>query len=344
MRKRSMLFNGIICIDFETLFQNTINQEKKIAYSAVQTIFHFAKLQHELYFIIKSNTDEDLIIIWRNILHSEKIRYHEVIYKNDTECILQLKKIYKKIKVLRFYAIGLNDLFLNMFTAADFKNVDNICFQKSKGDNIHYVKKWDEIIPLIKKRQRNHTVHRKTKETDVLVSIDLDGNGIYQIDTGIGFFNHMLEQFSKHSLCDLSIQVTGDLHIDEHHTIEDTAISFGEAFAHALGDKQKIERYGFVLPMDDALAQVAIDFGGRNWLVWDVQFKREKIGDMPTELFFHFFKSFSDSAKCNINIQADGDIEHHKIESIFKCFAKAVKMAVSRDERITDIPSTKGLI
>jgi len=174
--------------------------------------------------------------------------------------------------------------------------------------------------------------------------LNLDGSGKSAINTGLSFFNHMLEQLSRHSGIDIEIKVKGDLHIDEHHTIEDTAIALGEAFAMALGNKKGIERYGFLLPMDDSLAQVAIDFGGRNWLVWDAEFKREKIGDMPTEMFEHFFKSFSDAAKCNLNIKVEGTNEHHKIESIFKAFAKSIKMAVKRDVENMQLPSTKGVL
>jgi len=172
----------------------------------------------------------------------------------------------------------------------------------------------------------------------------LDGSGKADIQTGIGFFDHMLEQIARHGLLDLKIHVNGDLDIDEHHTIEDTGLALGEAVLKALGDKRGIERYGFLLPMDDSLAQVAIDFGGRNWLVWEADFKREKIGEMPTEMFSHFFKSFSDAAKCNLNIKADGENEHHKIEAIFKGFAKAIKMAVRLDENNMQLPSTKGLL
>ena len=172
----------------------------------------------------------------------------------------------------------------------------------------------------------------------------MDGSGKADIQTGIGFFDHMLEQIARHGLLDLKIHVNGDLDIDEHHTIEDTGLALGEAVLRALGDKRGIERYGFLLPMDDSLAQVAIDFGGRNWLVWEADFKREKIGEMPTEMFSHFFKSFSDAAKCNLNIKADGENEHHKIEAIFKGFAKAIKMAVRLDENNMQLPSTKGLL
>jgi imidazoleglycerol-phosphate dehydratase/histidinol-phosphatase len=203
---------------------------------------------------------------------------------------------------------------------------------------------WNEIYNYLKSNARKITHTRNTNETKIAIQMNLDGNGVYHVDTGLNFFNHMVEQLSKHSLIDLNLKVDGDLHIDEHHTIEDTAIALGEAIAKALGNKRGIERYGFLLPMDDCLAQVAIDFGGRAWLVWDVQFKREYVGDVPTEMFYHFFKSFSDAAKCNLNIKAEGDNEHHKIESIFKAFAKAIKMAVAVNENSDALPTTKGLL
>jgi len=196
---------------------------------------------------------------------------------------------------------------------------------------------YEKVLP-----SRKAQVKRTTKETDILVSIDLNGSGKSSIQTGLGFFDHMLDQLSRHGLIDLEIKVKGDLHIDEHHTIEDTALTLGEAFNQALGDKRGIERYGFCLPMDDCLAQAAIDFGGRPWLVWEADFKREKIGEMPTEMFYHFFKSFTDAAKCNLNIKAEGTNEHHKIESIFKSFAKAVKLAIKKDPFSNELPSTKG--
>ncbi|MGV8994570.1 MAG: bifunctional histidinol-phosphatase/imidazoleglycerol-phosphate dehydratase HisB [Flavobacterium sp.] len=202
---------------------------------------------------------------------------------------------------------------------------------------------WNEIYQFLKAAPRIGKVNRKTLETDILVEVNLDGSGQSSIDTGLPFFDHMLEQISKHGNLDLRIKVNGDLQIDEHHTIEDTAIALGDAFLQALGTKKAIERYGFLLPMDDCLAQVAIDFGGRPWLVWDADFKREKVGDVPTELFSHFFKSFSDQARCNLNIKVEGENEHHKIESIFKAFAKALKMAVAKTENF-NIPSTKGTL
>lgn len=203
---------------------------------------------------------------------------------------------------------------------------------------------WKDIYEYLKLGDRIIQHERNTNETKISVRINLGGKGISEIDTGLHFFNHMLEQLSRHSGIDLSMLVKGDLHIDEHHTIEDTAIALGEAFSLGLGNKVGIERYGFTLPMDDCLAQVAIDFGGRSWLVWDADFKREKIGDMPAEMFYHFFKSFSDAAKCNLNIKAEGENEHHKIESIFKALAKAIKMAIKRDVNNLQIPTTKGLL
>ena len=200
---------------------------------------------------------------------------------------------------------------------------------------------WADIYNLLATQPRTIKVIRATSETNIAVIVNLDGSGISNISTGLGFFDHMLEQIAKHGNVDLSIQVKGDLQIDEHHTIEDVAITLGDAFLKVLGSKKAIERYGFLLPMDDCLTQVAIDFGGRPWLVWEAKFNREKIGDMPTEMFMHFFKSFSDAAKCNLNIKAEGDNEHHKIESIFKAFAKTIKMAVTKTNNYS-IPSTKG--
>ena len=191
---------------------------------------------------------------------------------------------------------------------------------------------------------RTSKQHRKTAETDIRLELNVDGTGVSDIKTGIGFFDHMLEQVSKHGNIDLEILAKGDLHIDEHHTIEDTAITLGEAFSKVLEDKRGLERYGFALPMDDAEAKVLIDFGGRNWIVWDAEFNRERIGDVPTEMFFHFSKSFSDAARCNLNIEAKGKNEHHKIEAIFKAFAKAIKMAVKKDPLNEYLPSTKGVL
>lgn len=204
---------------------------------------------------------------------------------------------------------------------------------------------WGEIYRFLKGRQRTGKVHRVTKETDVLVKLDLDGQGQYNNHTGLGFFDHMLDQLAKHSGANLEVRVQGDLHIDEHHTIEDTAIALGEAFRQAVGDKRGMERYGScILPMDDCLATAAIDFSGRPWLVWNAEYRREKVGQMPTEMFYHFFKSFSDTALCNLNIKAEGENEHHKIEATFKAVAKAIKMAVKRDVNSQELPSTKGVL
>ena len=239
--------------------------------------------------------------------------------------------------------LGCKALFIN-------KN-ENLGSQESKLELVEIEKSivlktifWKEIYEYLKLENRTSEIYRKTNETDIFIKIDLDGTGKSSIDTGIAFFDHMLDQIARHGQIDLEITVKGDLQVDEHHTIEDTAIALGEVFSKALGSKLGIERYGFCLPMDDCLAQVALDFGGRNWLVWDADFKREKIGEMPTEMFLHFFKSFSDGAKANINIKAEGINEHHKIEAIFKAFAKAIKAAVKRDVEKMILPSTKGML
>ncbi len=203
---------------------------------------------------------------------------------------------------------------------------------------------WDEITAFLFARSRKAEVRRTTRETDIHIAIDLDGSGRTDISTGLGFFDHMLEQIGKHSGMDLSIHVKGDLNVDEHHTIEDTGIALGTCIAKALGDKRGIARYGFCLPMDDCLCQVALDFSGRPWLVWDAEFHREKVGDMPTEMFLHFFKSFSDAAAINLNIKAEGQNEHHKIEGIFKALARALKMAINRDIHHFELPSSKGVL
>ncbi|WP_299116949.1 bifunctional histidinol-phosphatase/imidazoleglycerol-phosphate dehydratase HisB [uncultured Winogradskyella sp.] len=203
---------------------------------------------------------------------------------------------------------------------------------------------WGDIYRFLKTTERVGSIERNTNETKIKIDLNLDGTGKSSIDTGIAFFDHMLDQIARHGQMDLNIKVDGDLEVDEHHTIEDTAIALGEVFAKTLGNKLGIERYGFSLPMDDCLAQVAVDFGGRNWLVWDAEFNREMIGKMPTEMFYHFFKSFTDGAKCNLNIKVEGNNEHHKIEAIFKAFAKAIKMAVKQDIEKMILPSTKGML
>jgi imidazoleglycerol-phosphate dehydratase/histidinol-phosphatase len=236
------------------------------------------------------------------------------------------------------------ELARNLGAKAVFIKNGNFELPDIKGVDTCVVTGWPEIYQLLRRPERRVSHRRTTNETDVLVELNLDGAGTSQINTGISFFDHMLDQLARHGSLDLKVECAGDLHIDEHHTIEDVAITLGEAFSLALKDKAGMERYGFVLPMDDCLAQVAIDFGGRNWIVWGAEFKREMIGQMPTEMFFHFFKSFSDKALCNLNIRAEGTNEHHKIEAIFKAFAKAVKMAVRRDAGITSLPSTKGVL
>lgn len=213
------------------------------------------------------------------------------------------------------------------------------------ADAVLTTSNWDSIYQFLKLPPRIAEVKRTTKETDISITLNLDGSGKTEIETGLGFFDHMLDQLGKHSGADLIVKVKGDLHIDEHHTVEDTALALGEAYLKALGNKKGIDRYGFLLPMDESLSQVAIDFSGRPWLVWDVKFNREKIGDVPTELWHHFFKSFTDTSKSNLNIKCEGENEHHKIESVFKAFAKAIKMAVKRDIANAGVlPSTKGIL
>lgn len=203
---------------------------------------------------------------------------------------------------------------------------------------------WDKVSEILFAGERTAEIRRTTKETDIYISLNIDGTGKSDISTGIGFFDHMLEQISRHGMMDLTVKTNGDLHVDEHHTIEDTALALGECILKALGDKRGIERYGYCLPMDDSLCQVALDFGGRPWLVWEAEFKRERIGEMPTEMFYHFFKSLSDAARMNLNIKAEGVNEHHKIEGIFKALARALRMAVKRDIYHFELPSTKGLL
>jgi imidazoleglycerol-phosphate dehydratase / histidinol-phosphatase len=230
----------------------------------------------------------------------------------------------------------------NLGCKAIFMNKDSL--EKKSPSLVLQTTEWKEVYTYLALGLRTAIVERTTSETAINIQLNIDGTGKSNIHTGLPFFDHMLEQLAKHGLVDLSIQVNGDLHIDEHHTIEDTALALGKAFKLALGNKIGITRYGFLLPMDDCLAQVAIDFGGRPWLIWDASFKREKIGDMPTEMFMHFFKSFSDAAECNLNIKAEGENEHHKIEAIFKGFAKAIRYAVARDINRQILPSTKGTL
>ena len=239
--------------------------------------------------------------------------------------------------------LGAKGIFINDDTNL---GTDEITVEREELDKVIALESndWQKIYEFLKLEDRVVEISRKTNETDVFIKLNLDGTGNNDINTGIAFFDHMLEQISRHGNMDLEIKVIGDLEVDEHHTIEDTGIALGEVFAKALNNKLGIERYGFCLPMDDCLAQVALDFGGRNWLVWEVEFKREMIGKMPTEMFYHFFKSFTDGAKANLNIKAEGVNEHHKIEAIFKAFAKAIKMAVKRDVEKMILPTTKGIL
>jgi len=233
----------------------------------------------------------------------------------------------------------------NLGTKGVFLSEGNDDLSKDLEDTeIMYAKSWDDIYAFVAAPERTAVVERNTKETKIKVAIDLDGHGTGDISTGLGFFDHMLDQIARHSGIDLTVKVNGDLDVDEHHTIEDTALALGEAVRKALGDKRGIGRYGFCLPMDDCLAQVAIDFGGRPWLIWKADFKREMIGDVPTEMFFHFFKSFSDASMCNLNIKAEGCNEHHKIEGIFKALARSLKMAVKKDIYNLELPSSKGVL
>ena len=239
--------------------------------------------------------------------------------------------------------LGARGIFINN---DNIEGTDELTVTKYELENYIALetKDWSAIYEFLKAKDRTGSISRNTNETKIQIDLNLDGTGKSDISTGISFFDHMLDQIARHGQLDLVVNVKGDLEVDEHHTIEDTAIALGEVFAKTLGNKLGIERYGFYLPMDDCLSQVAIDFGGRNWLVWEADFKREMVGKMPTEMFFHFFKSFTDGAKCNLNIKAEGTNEHHKIESIFKAFAKAIKMAVKRDVEKMILPSTKGVL
>ena len=239
--------------------------------------------------------------------------------------------------------LGAKGIFINNDNT---EGADELTLTKDELENYIALetKDWSAIYEFLKAQDRIGSISRNTNETKIQIDLNIDGTGKSDISTGILFFDHMLDQIARHGQLDLVVNVKGDLEVDEHHTIEDTAIALGEVFAKTLGNKLGIERYGFCLPMDDCLSQVAIDFGGRNWLVWEADFKREMVGKMPTEMFFHFFKSFTDGAKCNLNIKAEGTNEHHKIEAIFKAFAKAIKMAVKRDIEKMILPSTKGLL
>ena len=279
-----------------------------------------------------------------NTLRSEGIEFDDILIdRSFPEDNLPTRK--PGTGMLGKYMTGEYDL-ANSYVIGDRQTdkqlAENLgCKSLILGDN---VRSWDEITEILFAGERMASVRRTTKETDIDISLNLDGTGECNISTGLGFFDHMLEQIGKHGSIDLNIHVNGDLNVDEHHTIEDTGIALGECIRKALGDKRGIERYGYTLPMDDCLCQVALDFGGRAWLVWDAEFKRERVGDMPTEMFLHFFKSFSDAARMNLNIKAEGDNEHHKIEGIFKALARSIKMAVKRDIYRFQLPSSKGVL
>ncbi|SDR11977.1 imidazoleglycerol-phosphate dehydratase [Chryseobacterium soldanellicola] len=278
-------------------------------------------------------------IIFNDILIDRSFE-HENLSTRKPKTGMLGKYIYGNYDLENSFVIGdrITDIQLakNLSSKAIF--INNI----QNEDAVLTTESWEEIYQYLKQIPRKSKVSRKTNETDIEIEINLDGKGNSEISTGLHFFDHMLEQISKHGNLDVKIKAKGDLQVDEHHTIEDTGIVLGEAVLKALGKKKGIERYGFLLPMDDCLAQAAIDFGGRPWLIWEADFKREKIGDVPTEMFYHFFKSFTDSAQCNVNIKAEGENEHHKIESIFKAFAKALKMAANQTDQNFNVPSTKG--
>lgn len=286
-----------------------------------------------------------------NTLKNEGVSFNEVFIDSSFEhenkstrkprTGMLSKYIYGNYDLENSYVIG--DRITDIQLAENLGTKSILITEQINAEATLITNNWNEIYQYLKAVPRKGKVERKTLETSISIELNLDGNGNSEINTGLPFFDHMLQQISRHGNLDLKVEVKGDLEIDEHHTVEDTAIALGDAFLQALENKKGITRYGFLLPMDDCLAQVAVDFGGRPWLVWDAEFKREKIGDVPTELFFHFFKSFSDQARCNLNIKAEGDNEHHKIESIFKAFAKAVKMAASKTNNY-NIPSTKGIL
>ncbi|MEJ8802417.1 bifunctional histidinol-phosphatase/imidazoleglycerol-phosphate dehydratase HisB [Pontibacter sp. H249] len=358
--------DGTILIEPKTDFQ--VDSLEKFAFLP-KSITNLARIYREMdyEFVMVTNQDglgtdsypEDTFWPYQNkmleILESEGIQFDEILIDRSFEHEgLETRK--PGIGMMKNYLAGEYDL-ANSYVIGDrltdVKLAQNLgakaifLGESEANDAVLTTTSWDEIYEFLKQQRTGRTanVRRSTSETDIQVDLNLDGSGKMSIHTGVGFFDHMLEQVAKHAKIDLNINVKGDLHIDEHHTIEDTGLALGEAFMKALGDKRGISRYGFfVLPMDETLAQVAIDFSGRPWAVWNAEFKREKVGDMPTEMFFHFFKSFSDTAKANLNIKVEGDNEHHKIEAIFKGFARAIKMAIARDLHDNSIPSTKGIL
>lgn len=358
--------DGTILVEPKTDFQ--VDSFEKFAFLP-NSITNLARIYHELdyEFVMVTNQDglgtdsypEDTFWPYQNkmleILETEGIKFDEILIDRSFEHEgLETRK--PGIGMMKRYLSGEYDL-ENSYVIGD--RLTDVKLAQNLGAKAIFIGEtaaegaalatadWNDIYTFLKQQRSGRTasIRRSTAETDIKVDLNLDGSGKMSISTGIGFFDHMLEQVAKHAKVDLSISVQGDLHIDEHHTIEDTGLALGEAFAQALGDKRGISRYGFfLLPMDETLAQVAIDFSGRPWAVWNAEFKREKVGGMPTEMFFHFFKSFSDTAKANLNIKVKGDNEHHKIEAIFKGFARAIRMAVERNLHDNSIPSTKGVL
>jgi imidazoleglycerol-phosphate dehydratase/histidinol-phosphatase len=357
--------DGTILVEPKTDFQ--VDSFEKFAFIP-KAISNMAKIFRELdyEFVMVTNQDglgtdsypEDTFWPYQNkmleILESEGIRFDEILIDRSFEHEgLETRK--PGVGMMKNYLAGEYDL-ENSYVIGDRQT--DVKLAQNLGAKAIFIgetvaegaalstNSWDDIYRFLTQPSlRTAIVQRSTSETDIRIELNLDGTGKMNIHTGLGFFDHMLEQVAKHGKLDLSIQVKGDLHIDEHHTIEDTGLALGEAFLQALGDKRGISRYGFfLLPMDDVLAQVAIDFSGRPWTVWEGEFKREKVGDMPTEMFFHFFKSFSDTSKANLNVKVGGQNEHHKIEAIYKAFARAIQMAVKRNPLDNSIPSTKGTL
>ncbi|PSR52984.1 bifunctional histidinol-phosphatase/imidazoleglycerol-phosphate dehydratase [Adhaeribacter arboris] len=355
--------DGTLLIEPKTDYQVDSFEKFSFIPGVIRNLFKISsELDYE--FVMVTNQDglgtssypEDTFWPYQNkmleILAGEGITFTEILIDRSFEHEnLPTRK--PGIGMLQKYFNGNYDL-MNSYVigdrVTDIKLADNLGCKaiylnnNSSNETAYSAKNWDQIYNYLRLPARKASIIRNTNETKIKVDLNIDGTGEMRIHTGLGFFDHMLEQLSKHSGADMQIQVEGDLHIDEHHTIEDTAIAIGEALGQALGDKRGISRYGYLLPMDDVLAQVALDFSGRPWLVWEADFKRERVGDMPTEMFFHFFKSFSDAAKCNLNVKAEGTNEHHKIEAIFKAVAKSIKMAVARDINKMEIPSTKGIL
>jgi imidazoleglycerol-phosphate dehydratase/histidinol-phosphatase len=376
MTKQKVLFidrDGTLIVEPQTDFQ--VDSLQKLSFLP-NVIHNLYKIQQKLDYLLVIVTNQDglgtpnfpLETFWETqnkmieVFESQGIKFSEVYidehYPEDNSPNRKpntgmLTKFFgEEYDLANSYVIGdrWTDVELaknlgakGIFLRQDYNQTQTV--PENLADFLAYdAQNWDTITDFLLLPRRNATIVRKTNETDIKISLNLDGTGQAAIKTGLHFFDHMLEQLAKHSSTDLTIDVIGDLHIDEHHTIEDTAIALGEVFAKALGDKRGIQRYGYCLPMDDCIAQVALDFGGRSWLVWQTAFWREKVGDVPTEMFEHFFKSFSDGAKANLHIKAEGSNEHHKIESIFKALAKAIKMAVLRQADNMILPTTKGLL